>query len=143
MRRGDTNHKLLEAAAPFIESGTALLVKVALAGKGDDALTALRGIMAEVAEAEGEREPMSEDPNMGKGSVSTVRRRAKRGATDMRDSAYADMAAEMEGAWEHPWEHRTGATDAKAKATLDSTVKDAPTAYEAMVERLSNAWQEG
>ena len=146
MRRGDANHIMAEAAAPYIESGTKLLVHATLAGRGDDALAALRAIMAEVKAAEGEREPMSEDPNVAKGSPTTVRRRQKRsldyqaGRRDYLrakvDSAYGAMSDRLSNSWRDD-------PDPVESSTLDSTVTDATDAYAAYGERLSNQWQEG
>ena len=138
MRRGDTNHKLQEAAAPYIESGTKLLVHAVLAGKGDDALAALRVVMGQVAEGEGERPVVSEDPNVGKGSPSTVRRRQKRsldyqeGRRDYLQAqsatAYESMVADLSNAWQ----------DDPAKDTKDS----AADAYADYCDWLTNAHQE-
>lgn len=146
MRRGDANHKLLEAASPFIETGTKLLVHAVLAGKGADALTALRTIMAEAKAVEGEREPVSEDPNVGEGSPSTVRRRQKRSADyqagrrdyarAMSTTAYEAMSDRLSNAW------RDDPPALDSTVTLASVV-DSSDAYADYCDRLSNAWQEG
>ena len=148
MRRGDIHHKLQEATAPYIDSGTKLLVNAVVAGKGDDALAALRGIMSAVAEGEGERPVVSEDPGVGEGSPTTVRRRQKRSLDyqeGRRDylraqsaTAHKAMVADLSTAWQDDPDPVPAPTKAVADAKATRTA-----AYADYCDRLSNQWEEG
>ena len=142
-RESDANYKLLEAARPYIQSATNLVVHLALAGRGDDVLAGLRDIMAQVeAEEEGKREPTE-----GEGSPANVRR-SQDYMDGRRDylraqsaTAYRAMVERMGGAWQDA----PGVTVVEVVAPpTDATVTDATDdPYADYCERLSNQWQEG